>query len=70
MGIKVELEIDQISLDEITRRNLVDYRAMLRKQLREHKAGLRHLHPEDVASTPDLINALTMVIWHYSPGKR
>lgn len=65
-----KIELDGEAADRITVLNLKDYRAYLKKELREWKKNPRTesnpkgywLHPEDVAINIQVIEALNLVI--------
>jgi hypothetical protein len=65
-----KIELDGETADRITVLNLKDYRAYLKKELREWKKNPRTesnpkgywLHPEDVAINIQVIEALNLVI--------
>lgn len=65
-----KIELDGATADRITVLNLKDYRAYLKKELREWKKNPRTesnpkgywLHPEDVAINIQVIEALNLVI--------
>ena len=59
-----QLTIDGETADRITVLNLKDYRAYLKKELRDYKKG-QWLHPEDVAGNIQRIEALNLIIKDY-----
>lgn len=59
-----QLTIDGETADRITVLNLKDYRAYLKKELRDYKKG-QWLHPEDVAMNIQVIEAINLVIKQY-----
>lgn len=59
-----QLTIDGEIADRITVLNLKDYRAYLKKELRDYKKG-QWLHPEDVVINMQVIEALNLVIKQY-----
>lgn len=59
-----QLAIDRETADRITILNLKDYRAYLKKELKEYKKG-QWLHPEDVAMNIQVIEALNLIIKQY-----
>lgn len=59
-----QLTIDGETADRITVLNLKDYRAYLKKELKEYKQG-QWLHPEDVVMNMQVIEALNLVIKQY-----
>lgn len=66
--------IDGETADRITALTLRDYRAYLKKELKQWKANPKTddnpdgywLHPEDVAGNIRTISALDLIISHYS----
>jgi hypothetical protein len=68
-----KIELDGEAADRITVLNLKDYRAYLKKELREWKKNPRSdsnpsgywLHPEDVSGNIRTIDALDLIIKHY-----
>ena len=66
--------IDGETADRITALTLRDYRAYLKKELKQWKANPKTddnpdgywLHPEDVAGNIRTISALNLIISHYS----
>ena len=59
-----QLTIDGETADRITVLNLKDYRAYLKKELRDYKKG-QWLHPEDVAGNIQRSEALNLIIKDY-----
>lgn len=67
------IELDGEAADRITVLNLKDYRAYLKKELREWKKNPRSdtnpqgywLHPEDVSNNIRVIDALDLIIKQY-----
>lgn len=59
-----QLTIDGETADRITVLNLKDYRAYLKKELRDYKKG-QWLHPEDVVMNMQVIEAINLVIKQY-----
>lgn len=68
-----KIELDGEAADRITVLNLKDYRAYLKKELREWKKNPRSdtnpqgywLHPEDVSNNIRVIDALDLIIKQY-----
>jgi hypothetical protein len=68
-----QLTIDGDTADRITRINLKDYRAYLKKELKQWKKNPKTdanpsgywLHPEDVASNIRAIESLDLIIKHF-----
>ena len=56
------LEIDYETADRITLLNLIDYRTDLKQELQDFYDGKRWVHPNDVAATPAVIDALNLII--------
>ena len=61
-----KLEIDFDVADKITYLNLKDWRAYLKKELKQHKKGV-WMHPEDVVMNMKYIDALDLIIKAYEP---
>jgi hypothetical protein len=70
---KSKLWIDSETADRITSLNLKDYRAYLKKELKQWKKNPKTdsnpdgywLHPEDVAGNIRTIEALDLIISHF-----
>ena len=59
-----KIELDGEAADRITLINLKEYRAYLKKELRQYKKG-EYLHPDDVAGNIKLIEAMTLIIKYF-----
>ena len=59
------LEIDYETADRITLLNLEEYRNDLRVELQNHKEFGVWMHPDDVAATPAVLEALTLIIHQF-----
>ena len=59
-----KIELDGEAADRITICNLKEYRAYLKKELRQYKKG-EYLHPDDVAGNIKLIEAMTLIIKYF-----
>lgn len=64
MARNLKLTIDTEVADRITVLNLKDYRAYLKKELKDYKKGA-WLHPEDVTLNIEVIEALNIIIKQY-----
>jgi hypothetical protein len=56
-----KIELDSETADQITLLNLINYRAYLKKELRNYKKG-SWLHPEDVINNQRVIEAIDILI--------
>lgn len=59
-----KIELDGEAADRITVLNLKEYRAYLKKELKQYKKG-EYLHPDDVAGNIKLIEAMTLIIKYF-----
>lgn len=59
-----KIDLDGESADRITVLNLKEYRAYLKKELKQYKKG-EYLHPDDVAGNIKLIEAMTLIIRYF-----
>jgi hypothetical protein len=56
-----KIELNGETADQITLLNLINYRAYLKKELRNYKKG-SWLHPEDVINNQRVIEAIDILI--------
>lgn len=61
----MKFKLDYEVVDAIVLKDLKRHRKMLKKQLKDHLENGAWLHPNDVASTPKLIEAMKVVIDYY-----
>lgn len=67
MGLKLKkLELDFEIADSITVATLKAYRKSLKKHLKDHKKGVAWLHDDDLPSMTKTIEALDLVISHFT----
>ena len=67
MGLKLKkLELDFEIADSITVATLKAYRKSLKKHLKDHKKGVAWLHDDDVPSMTKTIEALDLIISHFT----
>ena len=59
-----KIELDGEAADRITLINLKEYRAYLKKELKQFKKG-EYLHPDDVAGNIKLNEAMTLIIKYF-----
>lgn len=61
-----KLEIDMDTANRITYLNLKEWRAYLKKELKDHKKG-KWMHPEDVVMNMKYIDSLDLIIKAFEP---
>ena len=65
MSKNKELTIPGEVADQITLANLKDYRAYLKKELKDYKKKVAYLHVDDAIGNQTAIEALNLIINHF-----